>query len=317
MTDPMRWRDQEADAFEASLLASAEADTGSHGARVRSLAALASTARQLANGGTRSRPSGLVVLGSFGHRPLKWLGVGAIAGLGSLAAAQGLSPRGEPSPVLSRLVPQLVARASPSNPWVPGATSTLRANPLSAIPPGEACAEAALLGKRSEALSERSDAPSSPLSKRTEGSSTPLSKRSKGSSTPTRGHFESPLTVQRSGTVSGKGKTKAKAKAARPLGRSEPGALQEKLSREVALLDQARSLLARGKPRAALAALERREREIKSGVLGPEAKLLKVEVLLRVGHRRSAEALANGELARHPRGPHADRLNTLLGEQKP
>jgi hypothetical protein len=84
------------------------------------------------------------------------------------------------------------------------------------------------------------------------------------------------------------------------------------LGREVALLDEARAALARGDAHAAAAALDRREREVGKGVLGPEATVTRVEVLLRA-HKR-AQAIQVGEqfLARQSRGPHADRLRSLL-----
>jgi hypothetical protein len=89
------------------------------------------------------------------------------------------------------------------------------------------------------------------------------------------------------------------------------------LAREVALLREARLALARGDARAALGAIDRRDREFPRGALGPEATLLRVESLVRAGDRAGAEAVASSFLRYQPRGPHADRMRALLGENKP
>ncbi|MBN1605272.1 MAG: hypothetical protein JW940_01490 [Polyangiaceae bacterium] len=91
----------------------------------------------------------------------------------------------------------------------------------------------------------------------------------------------------------------------------------ESLTREVALLREARLALARGDARAALVAIDRRDREFPQGSLGPEATLLRVESLVRAGDRARAKLVASSFLRRQPRGPHADRMRTLLGENKP
>jgi hypothetical protein len=90
-----------------------------------------------------------------------------------------------------------------------------------------------------------------------------------------------------------------------------------RLSREVALLDQARAALKRGDRAAALAALDQRQTEVGTGMLGPEATVTRVEALLGQGNRAAASALAERFLAEHPRGPHADRLRSLLGGARP
>jgi hypothetical protein len=87
---------------------------------------------------------------------------------------------------------------------------------------------------------------------------------------------------------------------------------EARLSREVALLDEARAALRRGDQVAALAALDQRQEEVGTGMLGPEATLTRVEALLGQGNRAAASTLAERFLAEHPRGPHADRLRSLL-----
>jgi hypothetical protein len=89
------------------------------------------------------------------------------------------------------------------------------------------------------------------------------------------------------------------------------------LAREVALLREARLALAHGDARAALTAIDRRDREFPQGSLGPEATVLRVESLVRAGDRARATNVASSFLLYQPRGPHADRMRALLGENKP
>jgi hypothetical protein len=108
----------------------------------------------------------------------------------------------------------------------------------------------------------------------------------------------------------------ALAKPPAPAASSDPETAQ-RLSREIALLDQARAALKRGDGAAAIAALDQRQAEVGAGMLGPEATVTRVEALLRQGDRVEASALAERFLAEHPRGVHADRLRTLLRGARP
>ena len=106
--------------------------------------------------------------------------------------------------------------------------------------------------------------------------------------------------------------------APRPSGSGAVPKLEsQSLAREVALLREARLALARGDARAALGAIDRRDREFPRGSLGPEATVLRVESLVRAGDRARARTVASSFLRRQPRGPHADRMRALLGENKP
>lgn len=84
------------------------------------------------------------------------------------------------------------------------------------------------------------------------------------------------------------------------------------LSREVRLVDEARRELASGNATAALAALDRREREVSARALDPEASLVRVEALFASGQSARAADLAKRTLAAHPKGPSAARLRQLL-----
>jgi hypothetical protein len=97
---------------------------------------------------------------------------------------------------------------------------------------------------------------------------------------------------------------------------SGPGTAQ-RLSREIALLDQARAALKRGDGAAALAALDQRQAEVGAGLLEPEATVTRVEALLGQGNRVAASTLVDRFLTEHPRGVHADRLRSLLAGARP
>lgn len=84
------------------------------------------------------------------------------------------------------------------------------------------------------------------------------------------------------------------------------------LAREVALLDAARKQLASGNMNEALSLLQRRERELRNPILGPEATLIRVEALLGRGDRAQARAVGNEFLSHTPRGAHAALLRQLL-----
>ncbi len=90
----------------------------------------------------------------------------------------------------------------------------------------------------------------------------------------------------------------------------EPGALA--LGAEVALLDEARSALARGDANAALASLARHDREFPGGFLGTEAEVVRIQALLASGRRTEAKSRGDALLAREPNGPQARRVRSIL-----
>jgi hypothetical protein len=89
------------------------------------------------------------------------------------------------------------------------------------------------------------------------------------------------------------------------------------LSREIALLDQARGELARGNAAAALATLAQRERELSRRVLEPEAVVVRVQALLASGQRARATAIAEAAIATEPGGSYAQRLRRTLNAKMP
>lgn len=92
---------------------------------------------------------------------------------------------------------------------------------------------------------------------------------------------------------------------------AEAEARAPSLSREVELLDRARGALLGGDAILALAVLDEYASAEGPRVLGPEAQVLRIQVLERLGRRRAASALARDFVARHPTSRHAAALEPL------
>jgi hypothetical protein len=96
-------------------------------------------------------------------------------------------------------------------------------------------------------------------------------------------------------------------------GRRAAAHAQPDISAEIASLDEARAALRGGRPTEALTALDRYSAATgKSGSLRVEATTLRIEALLRSGHRDRAEQLAGAFLAHNPNSPYAARIRALL-----
>jgi hypothetical protein len=241
MNDPRRLVEQGADPFERSLLRSSKLDVGSHDTRARCVAAVAGA----------TALGGKIATASSAGLMVKWVGIGAIVGLGAAGTVKvgGLAlSRAEPSRGTA-----VVARAS----------SAERGSDQAALP------VASIESLPPPAIAASSDA---------EPRAAPCAERTQ----------EKPPT----------------AALAPP---------DDALDREVGLLDTARSALARGDHALARRALDRRDREFPRGSLGPEALVIRVEVLVAEGNHAAAEAAASRFLARNPGTAQAKRLRTILG----
>lgn len=86
---------------------------------------------------------------------------------------------------------------------------------------------------------------------------------------------------------------------------------------EVALLDRARRALAAGDAERALGVLDEYGRAPRSGILGPETLLLRIQALLQLGQREAAVALARRFVAQNPGSRHAESLRSLLESPAP
>jgi outer membrane protein assembly factor BamD (BamD/ComL family) len=94
---------------------------------------------------------------------------------------------------------------------------------------------------------------------------------------------------------------------------SERPPAASRLAEEARSLESARRELAGGRAGAALATLDRYEREHAAGELRPEATALRVEALAASGDAAGARALGQAFLARHPAHPAAARVRRALG----
>jgi len=107
----------------------------------------------------------------------------------------------------------------------------------------------------------------------------------------------------------------------RPLPTPPTGAApsQERVSslaREIALLDESRASLARGDATGALKLLDQHAQQFARGNLGPEAVVMRIEALMRLGDERAARALASQFALDHPNDSHLARIQSLLTNGK-
>lgn len=86
------------------------------------------------------------------------------------------------------------------------------------------------------------------------------------------------------------------------------------LAEELRAIDLARRALANGDTNEAGRALDAHAARFPSGALSDEARVLRIDVLVKQGNRKGAESAARAFLASSPRSPHAPRLRVLLGE---
>jgi hypothetical protein len=84
------------------------------------------------------------------------------------------------------------------------------------------------------------------------------------------------------------------------------------LAAELAVVDGARSFLARHRPGEALKELERHQRRYPAGLLGPEAEVIRIEALAEAGHKDEAATRARAFTAAHAGSLLAHRVKSYL-----
>jgi len=99
---------------------------------------------------------------------------------------------------------------------------------------------------------------------------------------------------------------------------SSPSSIPEAsaLTSELATLEGVRSALDRDRPALALELLDTYEHRFPNGVLRPEAVVLRIDALAKMGDRTTASGLARRFLASHPGTPHAAHLQALIAERR-
>jgi len=80
---------------------------------------------------------------------------------------------------------------------------------------------------------------------------------------------------------------------------------------ELALIEAARSALARGDGRSCVEALDRYDERFRGGVLASEAEITRIEALAKLGRDDEARALVDRFLTLHPTSPYAERARSL------
>jgi hypothetical protein len=95
--------------------------------------------------------------------------------------------------------------------------------------------------------------------------------------------------------------------------RKAPPSASADITGEISAITVVRGALDKGDARGALGALDGYQQAYPHGTLAPEASVLRIEALQRVGERSRANALGESFLKAHPKSPHAQRVRSLLG----
>jgi hypothetical protein len=103
-------------------------------------------------------------------------------------------------------------------------------------------------------------------------------------------------------------------RAPAPQGTAFPNAGADTVAEEVTALDRARAALASGDAAGALARLDVYERRYPRGALSPEAAVLRVRALVKLGRSREARAAVDAFVRAHPGSPQSSRLRALVGD---
>ena len=90
-------------------------------------------------------------------------------------------------------------------------------------------------------------------------------------------------------------------------------AADDRLAREVALIDEARRALGVGNAPRALRTLDEYDVAAQTGTLDREARILRIDALVAQGQRAAAVTLARAYLSPNPGDPHAPKLEQLIG----
>jgi hypothetical protein len=276
MSDPVRLLQEGADDFELELLRSAQGDAGSDRLMRRTLGAVAAAGTLTA---ASAAGQAAVVAKAGGLSLLKWIGIGALAGVGVVTTYAVSRPDPAPAePARAAVAPVVVARGAAVAKSTPGETVTAPA------PAGNAA---------------DLDAPAPPPS-----APPAAAEPSPASPTPARAIAAAPAAPDGAGRP-------AATEPAAPR-EASPTDARASLRAEVASLDKARGALGRGDGAGALRELDRHAAEFPRGALGPEATVLRIDALTRTGQRAAAEALAERFLASPAHAAHATRVHSIL-----
>jgi len=99
--------------------------------------------------------------------------------------------------------------------------------------------------------------------------------------------------------------------------RARSNAAENDLGEQIALMDSARSALARGSAERALALVRDYQARYSSGAFRPEAAAIRVEALVKLGRAAEARGAAERFIAGYGPGPLAERVARLAGLAEP
>lgn len=95
-----------------------------------------------------------------------------------------------------------------------------------------------------------------------------------------------------------------------------PAPAADVLGKELASLDQARTALRAGEPERTLRLLDEHNRKFPRQRLRLEATVLRIEALSSSGRSRAARKAGEDFLAKHPNGPYAQRVRSLITPER-
>jgi hypothetical protein len=95
---------------------------------------------------------------------------------------------------------------------------------------------------------------------------------------------------------------------------SAPVGADPSLAAEVAALDRARKALEADDPTSALRVIEEQQRSHGEGVLRPETEVVRIEALIKAGHRQAGVELGRRFLAKYPDHPLQVRVRSLINQ---
>jgi hypothetical protein len=270
-----RLRDEEGTEVERLLLGSATGDAPKPGTRAAALAALGLAGAAAGTAGTAHAASAALV-GSTGGKT-----AGSAAGftLAKWLLVGAVAGATTTSGLVVATTPGVFGRDTGAEALAPARPASPRATAVVTPPKAQALAED---GERAEPRAEQeSHSPASPSTPRTRTYSD-----------------DEPGTDR----------------APAPQGTAFPIASADTVAEEVAALDKARAALAAGDGSTALARLDAYERRYPRGTLAPEAAVLRVRALVKLGRSREARSAVEAFVRAHPGSPQASRLRSLVGD---
>ncbi len=282
MEEPRRLIDSDANTLGTRLLKAGRTEAPPDRSLVRALAVAAAVSTATTGATTATAAAATATLTMFA----KWIGVGLLAGGAVLGVSHATKLatiwKGEPQ-TLSSTVAFAPASGQQQVAAAPLGSMQAEPGPTAASAP-ELTAEAVPTGKP-------------------------------GVTKPTETPALAPTLNQGPVSALASSATQSESDPSTALTGAETRAGQEKtdLGQQIAVIDEARSAVARADAAGALAVIARYRRDFPRGHFGPEATALEVEALALRGDRAGARTIAERFLAAHPESPLTKRVRSAAG----